>query len=283
MELNFKSVDFNHPIWILFSSGTTGKPKAMIHNFDNLVEHYKGKKEKNINIYLKQQLYPTLTLFVSKDNEYIAYTKEGFFSSSKNGAKYIGYHINQGVDKEARYVSVDKLYDTFYRPDLVAKALQGKSLEKYAKNIDINQLLSSGLAPMVSVTSTSDGNSQSNKRDINLELQVCQIDNGGYDNLTLYLNGMAIDVISKDRALRLRKKHKTRKYVVVKGKRDERSVLVIWRDKKNQQSYDQPSKEKIQETQAADNLDKDLNSLDDLENDDELGDIDKDLDNFKLD
>jgi len=55
------------------------------------------------------------------------------------------------------------------------------------------------------------------------------------------------------------------------------------KDKKNQQSYDQPSKEKIQETQAADNLDKDLNSLDDLENDDELGDIDKDLDNFKLD
>jgi hypothetical protein len=156
-------------------------------------------------------IHPTLTLFVSKDNEYIAYTKEGFFSSSKNGAKYIGYHINQGVDKEARYVSVDKLYDTFYRPDLVAKALQGKSLEEYAKNIDINQLLSSGLAPVVSVTSTSDGNSQSNKRDINLELQVCQIDNGGYDNLTLYLNGMAIDVISKDRALKLRKKHKTRK------------------------------------------------------------------------
>jgi acyl-CoA synthetase (AMP-forming)/AMP-acid ligase II len=34
---------------ILFSSGSTGKPKAMIHNFDNLVDHYKGKKEKNIN------------------------------------------------------------------------------------------------------------------------------------------------------------------------------------------------------------------------------------------
>ncbi len=37
---------------ILFSSGSTGKPKAMIHNFDNLVEHYKNKKEKSLNMIL---------------------------------------------------------------------------------------------------------------------------------------------------------------------------------------------------------------------------------------
>lgn len=35
---------------VLFSSGSTGKPKAMIHNFDNLVNHYKDKKEKSINM-----------------------------------------------------------------------------------------------------------------------------------------------------------------------------------------------------------------------------------------
>ena len=37
---------------VLFSSGSTGKPKAMIHNFDNLVEHYKEKKEKSLNMIL---------------------------------------------------------------------------------------------------------------------------------------------------------------------------------------------------------------------------------------
>lgn len=37
---------------ILFSSGSTAKPKAMIHNFDNLVEHYKDKKEKSLNMIL---------------------------------------------------------------------------------------------------------------------------------------------------------------------------------------------------------------------------------------
>lgn len=30
-EVQFEQLDFNHPLWILFSSGTTGKPKAITH------------------------------------------------------------------------------------------------------------------------------------------------------------------------------------------------------------------------------------------------------------
>jgi len=37
---------------VLFSSGSTGKPKAMIHNFENLIECYKEKKEKSLNMIL---------------------------------------------------------------------------------------------------------------------------------------------------------------------------------------------------------------------------------------
>ena len=42
-NLNFISVDFNHPIWILFSSGTTGKPKAIVHRTGGMIlEHFKA-------------------------------------------------------------------------------------------------------------------------------------------------------------------------------------------------------------------------------------------------
>ena len=44
------------------------------------------------------------------------------------------------------------------------------------------------------------------KRDIELELRVCSVDNGGYDNLTLYLNDLAIDVIDKNRVLKIKRK-----------------------------------------------------------------------------
>ena len=37
---------------ILFSSGSTGAPKAMMHNFDTLIDKYSGKKEKSMNMIL---------------------------------------------------------------------------------------------------------------------------------------------------------------------------------------------------------------------------------------
>ena len=41
-ELAFEPVPFNHPIWVLYSSGTTGKPKAITHSVGGcLLEHLK--------------------------------------------------------------------------------------------------------------------------------------------------------------------------------------------------------------------------------------------------
>lgn len=45
VEPTFERMGFNEPIWILFSSGTTGRPKAIVHRqggmlLDSLREHH---------------------------------------------------------------------------------------------------------------------------------------------------------------------------------------------------------------------------------------------------
>jgi acetoacetyl-CoA synthetase len=54
-ELKFEQMDFSHPVYIMFSSGTTGKPKCMVQSCGVLVNHLKElllhtdvKREDNI-------------------------------------------------------------------------------------------------------------------------------------------------------------------------------------------------------------------------------------------
>ena len=72
-----------------------------------------------------------LALFPHKDGKrWVMWTPEGYFDASPGGAELIGYHINQGKDKEARFVSMNNLYDVFYRPDIVQAKMRGDDIRE---------------------------------------------------------------------------------------------------------------------------------------------------------
>lgn len=71
-----------------------------------------------------------LAFFPHPDGKrWIIWTPEGFYSASPNAEDLIGYHLNQldsnGKPKEGQFVAAKQLSKQFYRPDLIAKRLQG--------------------------------------------------------------------------------------------------------------------------------------------------------------
>jgi WD40 repeat protein len=188
--------------------GHIGEVYALAVDGDRLISGGSDQTMKIWNlsqIESKDKIKPLINIFVSKDNEYILWTKEGFFDASPKATEYIGYHINQGSLKEAEYVTVENLYSTFFRPDLIKKALKGDSLEKYAKNINIEKIIKDGLAPDVQILTKT---RKTTKPDLNLKVQVCPKGIGGYDNLALTINDIPVQVIDTSRALKIKKKSK---------------------------------------------------------------------------
>jgi WD40 repeat protein len=124
-------------------SGHKGEIWSIALDGDRLVS---GSEDQTIKIWdlskLKSEMYPQLTLFVSKDNEWVVWTPHGYYNASKKGANYIGFHINHGAEHEAEFLTVGEVKRLLYRPDIVAKALRGEDITKEENKITTQRLLS---------------------------------------------------------------------------------------------------------------------------------------------
>jgi WD40 repeat protein len=66
-------------------------------------------------------------LFVSRDgSRWVVWTPDGYFDHAPGGEQLIGYQLNQGEDALARFISVDQMYDYFYRPDVILARFFGR-------------------------------------------------------------------------------------------------------------------------------------------------------------
>lgn len=88
-----------------------------------------GSQDQTIRLWKIDQLgnnpivYPTLSLFAADNNEWVIWNEDGYFMSSKKGASYVGFHINQGADKEARFYPFEQFDAKYNRPDIILESL----------------------------------------------------------------------------------------------------------------------------------------------------------------
>ena len=178
--------------------------------YENLLRDYGDKEAKKLEV--SKKLEPILNIFISNDDEYIIWSQLGYFTSSIGGDKYVGYHINEGNDKEGRYVSSDKYFDTLYRPDIIEniiktssekKAIRFASRTKEVKKVDI----ASSLPPIIYLVSKN--NITTTKSQAIIEFRV---ESKEYiEDIIITQNGKKINT----RALKVKKNYSKNKKITI--------------------------------------------------------------------
>jgi len=146
-----------------------------------------------------------LTIFQGTDNEWIAWTPEGYYTASLNGDKYIGWHLNNGEDKPADYYTAFQFERILYRPDYVNAYLTHAGDRKKVETIlggdffDINNLRD--ITPSkIKIASPSYGELFSAKKCVSMKFSV---ESSSIDmlNYSVFINNIPITP-SSERALK---------------------------------------------------------------------------------
>lgn len=138
-----------------------------------------------------------LAFFPHGDGQrWVLWTPAGFFAADRDSEQLIGYHLNQGSDKEGQFVPVEQLYDLFYRPDLVAQSLQPdgeKAIQAEVARIgDVRQVLAGGLPPELELLTPAEVHQIS--RDFTLEVKLNER-GGGIGKIVYRVNGVAVEAL----------------------------------------------------------------------------------------
>lgn len=99
------------------------------------------------------------SMFRANDGEWVMWTPDGYYASSPRGDRLVGWHVNKGFDAAAEYVSANQLRHRFYRPDLVARAIELRSANAATKEllaavnegVSANEALKKWLPPRIEV------------------------------------------------------------------------------------------------------------------------------------
>ncbi len=135
----------------------------------------------------------TTTMF-AQDGEWISYTSNGYFSGTKWATENL-VHLVRGME----ILGIEQFSESLFRPDLIAAKLRGEDITKQDNFISLNDVVSTGTAPLVSFGSNP---SSSSNRDITVNFSV-QDQGGGIGSVYLKLNDKVIQLADGSRKLEL--------------------------------------------------------------------------------
>jgi WD40 repeat protein/esterase/lipase superfamily enzyme len=82
-----------------------------------------GSGDQTVRLWNQKTRELIVTLFRDSDGEWVMWSPQGYYTSSPNGDRIVGWQINKGTDQAAEYVTASQLRGHFYRPDIVERAI----------------------------------------------------------------------------------------------------------------------------------------------------------------
>lgn len=96
-----------------------------------------------------QELY---ALYLHPDKKrWVLWLPDGFFDHGPDSEDMIGFLVNRGADKAAVMVGIDQMYDIFYRPDIIDRAIAGEDISAYLQKLATRTRTAETVKPPLSV------------------------------------------------------------------------------------------------------------------------------------
>jgi WD40 repeat protein len=67
---------------------------------------------------------PLLSLFTTATGDWVIWTPQGYYDASLGGDRLIGWHVNQGRSRAAKFYLAEQFRKQFYRPDVIDRLLE---------------------------------------------------------------------------------------------------------------------------------------------------------------
>src|SRR5262249_4233658 len=87
-----------------------------------------GSADQTLCILHPGRCEPLLSLFVA-DQEWVAWTPEGYYAASAHGERFTGWLLNNGPDKLASYFPAVRFRSSLFAPDAMKRVLKAGSIQ----------------------------------------------------------------------------------------------------------------------------------------------------------
>ena len=141
------------------------------------------------------------SLFPHRDKKrWAIWTASGYYDVTEGAGQMIGWHINQGKDKEAAFYPIARFFEQFYRPDVIDAVAMTLSpdrtlIAKLGIREKVNLKTDLKLPPNVEIISPKAGDTL-DKRTIDVKI-IARDMGGGIDEVRLFHNGKIVSADEK--------------------------------------------------------------------------------------